>query len=137
MLTTRSEHLSRWRAAPLYEYSINGGLNWQFSTTFSGLFQGFYDQSLKNINLNIYSNKKASLINIDCDLYESAVPIFDFIDNILQEGTILYIDDYFTGYKGNPTKGVSGALKEWNNNSKWNLESYREVGWAGRSYIVY
>ena len=122
--TSESDFIKLIKESNLFNENIN-------------LFKGFYDQSLKNINLNIYSNKKASLINIDCDLYESAVPIFDFIDNILQEGTILYIDDYFTGYKGNPTKGVSGALKEWNNNSKWNLESYRDVGWAGRSYIVY
>ena len=33
---------------PFYEYSINGGLNWQFSTTFSGLFQGFYDIMLRD-----------------------------------------------------------------------------------------
>ena len=33
---------------PFYEYSINGGLNWQFSTTFSGLLQGFYDIMLRD-----------------------------------------------------------------------------------------
>ena len=84
-----------------------------------------------------YSGRKASFINIDCDLYESAVPVFSHIDDLVQEGTILYIDDYFSGYKGNPLKGVSKALKEWQEISSWKIEQYRDVGFSGRSYIIY
>ena len=43
------------------------------------LIEGFYDTSLFSINKEeIYSGEKASLINIDCDLYESAVPISSY-----------------------------------------------------------
>ena len=102
------------------------------------LIEGFYDTSLSSLNKEeIYSGEKASLINIDCDLYESAVPVFHHIEPLIQEGTILYIDDYFSGYKGNPQKGVSRALKEWEKSTKWKLENYRDVGYAGRSYILY
>lgn len=102
------------------------------------LIEGFYNESLPKINKDsFYSNRKASLINIDCDLYESAVPVFHHIDSLIQEGTILYIDDYFVGYKGNPKKGVSGAMKEWLKKSIWELEPYRDVGFAGQSYICY
>ena len=100
--------------------------------------EGFYDETLQNLNFEkMLGGKKASLVAIDCDLYESAVPIFDVLDQLLQEGTIIYIDDYFTGYKGNPKKGVSKAMKEWEKITPWLLESYRDVGWAGKSYIVY
>ena len=85
----------------------------------------------------MYGQRKASLINIDCDLYESAIPVFSHISYLLQEGTILYIDDYFAGYKGNPLKGVSGAMKEWIRESEWKLEPYRDVGYTGKSYVVY
>lgn len=102
------------------------------------LIEGFYDVSLPLIDKKkLYSNRKASLINIDCDLYESAVPVFNHIEHLIQEGTILYIDDYFSGYKGNPRKGVSLALNNWIKNSEWELEIYRDVGYAGRSYILY
>ena len=47
------------------------------------------------------------------------------------------IDDYFAGYKGNPLKGVSGAMKEWIKELDWELEPYRDVGFTGKSYIVY
>ena len=99
--------------------------------------KGFYEESLPAINLNELDSINAVLVTIDCDLYESAVPIFKYIETIIQEGTIIYIDDYFTGYKGNPNKGVSLAFKEWLDGSAWSVEKYRDVGWAGRSYIAY
>ena len=102
------------------------------------LIEGFYNESLPKINHEkMYGQRKASLINIDCDLYESAIPVFSHISNLLQEGTILYIDDYFAGYKGNPLKGVSGAMKEWIRELEWELEPYRDVGFTGKSYIIY
>ena len=100
--------------------------------------EGFFEKSLPKINhKEMYGDRKATLINIDCDLYESAVPVFSHISNLLQEGTILYIDDYFAGYKGNPFKGVSGAMKKWIKNVEWELEPYRDVGITGKSYVVY
>ena len=102
------------------------------------LIEGFYNETLPMIKQKeFYSGRKASFINIDCDLYESAVPVFSHIDDLVQEGTILYIDDYFSGYKGNPLKGVSKALKEWQEISSWKIEQYRDVGFSGRSYIIY
>ena len=106
-----------------------------FDTEKVSLVEGFYDNTLKN--LTFAEEDKAALITIDCDLYESAVPIFKILDSIAQEGTLLYIDDYFTGYKGNPLKGVSKALREWEKKSRWQIEPYREVGWAGKSYVIY
>ena len=113
---------------------INSGFEFKNIET----IEGFYDKSLPEINhKEMYGGRKASLINIDCDLYESAIPVFSHISYLLQEGTILYIDDYFSGYKGNPLKGVSGAMKEWIRELEWKLEPYRDVGYTGKSYVVY
>lgn len=102
------------------------------------LCKGLYDKSLSEKKaLKIFETTKACMINIDCDYYESAVPIFGVIDKILQEGTVLYIDDYFSGYKGNPTKGVSRAMIDWQSKSEWKLEDYHYVGYGGKSFIVY
>jgi O-methyltransferase len=131
---------SRWRKGALSTSAdeflklINSS---GFETERVELFKGFYDDSLKNIDTKKKFDKKAALINIDCDLYESSIPVFEYISTLCQEGTVLYIDDYFTGYKGNPKKGVSLAFLDWLKGSSWEAEPYREVGWAGRSFILY
>ena len=58
------------------------------------IIKGFYKSSLNNkLKENFKKRKiKASLVTIDCDLYESAVPVFKFL-NFFQEGTIIYLDD--------------------------------------------
>ncbi len=80
---------------------------------------------------------KVALATIDCDLYESAVPVFEFIEPLLQEGAILYIDDFFAGYRGSPLRGVSRAFLEFQSRSRWKFARHLDVGWWGRSYITY
>jgi len=101
--------------------------------------KGFYSDSLTKALQRQYvdSGRKISLVNIDCDLYESAVPVFDFIDPLLQEGTVMYIDDLFAGYKGSPAKGVAKAFLEWQKRSRWKVVRHLDIGWWGRSYITY
>lgn len=101
--------------------------------------KGFYSQSLTPDLQRRYvdSGRKAALVNIDCDLYESASPVFSFIDPLLQEGAVIYIDDLFAGHKGNPHKGVARAFLEWQKRSRWKVVRHLDIGWWGRSYIVY
>jgi hypothetical protein len=101
--------------------------------------KGYYADSLTKARQAEYvkSARKAALVNVDCDLYESAVPVFDFIEPLLQEGTVIYIDDLFAGYKGNPLKGVARAFLEWQARSRWKIVRHLDIGWWGRSYVVY
>jgi len=101
--------------------------------------QGFYSDSL-NGELQESILKKGvrpALVTVDCDLYESAVPVFDFIDPLLQDGTVVYVDDLFAGYKGSPNHGVSRAFLEFQRKSQWRFVRHLDVGWWGRSYIAY
>jgi hypothetical protein len=101
--------------------------------------KGFYSDSLtKELQTRFQDNEaKIALVNIDCDLYESAVPVFNFIEPLLQEGTVIYIDDLFAGYKGNPTKGVARAFREFRKRSRFKFVRHLNIGWWGRSYIAY
>jgi Macrocin-O-methyltransferase (TylF) len=101
--------------------------------------KGFYSESLTPTLQRHYveSARKAALVNIDCDLYESAVPVFDFIDPLLQDGAVIYIDDLFAGHKGHPHKGVARAFLEWQKRTRWKVVRHLDIGWWGRSYIVY
>lgn len=101
--------------------------------------KGFYSDSLtKDLQRRFLDREnKIALATIDCDLYESAVPVFDFIEPLLQEGTVLYIDDLFAGYKGSPSKGVAKAFREFQARSRFRFVRHLDIGWWGRSYIAY
>lgn len=101
--------------------------------------KGFYDKSLtKELQAKfVSSGRKIALVNVDCDLYESAVPVFNFIEPLLQEGTVIYIDDFFAGYNGSPARGVPKAFKEFQERSKFKFIEHLQVGWTGRSFISY
>ena len=74
--------------------------------------KGFYDDSLTPATKKKHSIEKAAIVYIDADLYESAVPIFDFLTDILDTGSILVIDDWFR-HQGVPTAGIQKACNEW------------------------
>jgi O-methyltransferase len=73
---------------------------------------GWFDKSLTSETKQRHKLTQACVIFIDCDLYESAVPIFAFISSLVQDGTVIIMDDYFR-YKGNPQRGLRRAFQEW------------------------
>ena len=101
--------------------------------------KGFYSESLTGALQRKFLDEenKIALANVDCDLYESAVPVFRFIEPLLQEGAVIYIDDLFAGYKGSPEKGVAKAFREFRARSRFKFQRHLDIGWWGRSYIAY
>lgn len=63
-----------------------------------------------------------------CDLYESAIPVFNFIEPLIQEGTVIYIDDYFAGFKGSPATGPARAFHEFESKSRFKFAQHMQVG---------
>lgn len=100
--------------------------------------KGFYRDSLTKTLQKQFVRKEAkiALATIDCDLYESATTVFRFIEPLLQEGSLLYLDDLFAGYKGLPTKGVFRAFREYQQRSRFKFVEHMQVSWWGRSYIA-
>ena len=101
------------------------------------LFRGFYDKSLtKSLATRFVSeNIKASLITVDCNLYESYKSVFAWMDQFMQPGTVLYLDDYNL-FKAQPSAGPRLAFKEYKSQAKWKFEPFLPVGWYGYSFIV-
>jgi len=74
--------------------------------------KGWFDKSLdmncaKNIQL-----KEIAVAYIDCDLFESTIPVLNFITPFIKTGTILIFDDWFRN-GGDNTNGVQGAVLHW------------------------
>jgi hypothetical protein len=80
---------------------------------------------------------RIALLNIDCDLYESAVPVFKFCEPLLQDGTLIYLDDYYAGYRGAADRGVARAFSEFIERSRFACQPFLNVGSWGKSFIVY
>ena len=71
---------------------------------------------------------KAAIVWIDCDLYESTVPVLDFIVPFVQTGTIFCFDDWFS-FAGHFMKGEIRATREWlERNPDIRLTQYRDFG---------
>ncbi len=80
--------------------------------------------------------KKAALVHIDCDLYEATRDVLNYLEPILQDGTMILFDDWFN-YKGNPRKGEARAFKEFlEKNAKWEAIHYRQYHIYSNSFIL-
>jgi hypothetical protein len=100
--------------------------------------KGFYGDSLTTGLQQRFVDGEAriALVNVDCDLYESAVPVFEFVEALLQDGSVIYMDDLFVGNKGNPSRGVARAFLEFQARSRFRFIRHLDIGWWGRSYIA-
>jgi len=72
------------------------------------LVEGFFKETLPNYN----QSGKASVLFIDCDIVSSLKSVLEFIPNVLQDGTLIYQDDFFS-YRGNPQNGQQKVFREF------------------------
>ena len=105
--------------------------------------EGYYSESLSEELLyrQIEVEKvKAALITVDCDLYESARDVFNYVIPLIQAGSIVYLDDYWAGHKSSPVRGVAAAFAEFIpklERSGYKMAEHLTIGWWGKSFIAY
>jgi len=98
--------------------------------------EGWYDKVLNDATKRTLPIRTAAIIWIDCDLYESTVPVLNFITNYVQSGTIMCFDDYYC-FRGDPNRGEMRAFREWlAANPRITALEYRKFESAGNSYIL-
>lgn len=74
--------------------------------------KGFFDQSLTQKTKEMLFPDLAAVVYIDCDLYESTVPVLEFIKDFLQLGTVIVFDDW-NCFWADPDKGERRAWREF------------------------
>ncbi len=100
------------------------------------IIPGWYDESLSETTKKKLPLKKAAIIFVDCDLYESAIPVLDFITDYVTNGTIIIFDDWFA-FSGDPEKGEQRAFKEWlGRNPHIRATEWQRVNWKSNSFIL-
>ena len=97
---------------------------------------GFYDDSLTPEIKEKLGLERAALIMIDCDLYESTVPVLDFVTDLVTQGTIIIFDDWYR-FKGSPDSGEQRACSEWlARNPQISLVKYWQQGPQSVAFLV-
>ncbi len=97
---------------------------------------GFYDRTLNQETKEKYGLKRAAMVMIDCDLYESTVPVLDFLTDLVGQGTVLIFHDWFR-FKGSPNCGEQRACREWlARNPRFELIEYWREGPQAVSFLV-
>jgi hypothetical protein len=78
------------------------------------IVEGFYNKSLTPdlSEALVERGVKASVVYIDCDLYESTRAALRFIGPFLQDGTVICFDDFYN-YRGNSDFGEQKAFREF------------------------
>ncbi len=97
---------------------------------------GFYEQSLTAETKRRLGLTRAALVMIDCDLYESTVPVLAFLTDLVGQGSILIFHDWFR-FKGSPDCGEQRACREWlARNPHIELIEYWREGPQAVSFLV-
>jgi O-methyltransferase len=95
--------------------------------------KGWFDETLKSSS---YGIEKMAVIWIDCDLYESTVPVLNYITPFLSSGTVIVFDDWHC-FKNNPNYGEQRACREWlERNPAIILNELFSFGWDGMAFTV-
>jgi hypothetical protein len=97
---------------------------------------GWFEDTLTEETAERLRLHRAAFVNIDCDLYESTVPVLRFITPLLQTGSVVYFDDWFS-YRGSMQDGEPRAASEWlAAHPHIHLVDYRAVGITGKMFIA-
>ncbi len=100
------------------------------------IMPGFFDKVLTADLKKKLKIERVSVVWIDCDLYESTVPVLNFITEYLSTGTFIVFDDWFS-FGADPYAGEIKAVREWlEKNKNITLAHYKDYGGAGRIFLV-
>ena len=100
------------------------------------IVKGWFEQTLKPENAKSYGVDRIAAAWIDCDLYESAVPVLQFITPHLSVGSVILFDDWRC-FRNLPDFGQQRACREWlSKNSRISLHELFTFGWHGIAFTV-
>lgn len=100
------------------------------------LIEGFFDESLNDAIKSELAMGPAAAVMIDCDLYQSTVPVLQFIEPLLQQGTVILFDDWHC-FGGEDDKGEPRAFAEFlARNAHWRAEVLTDYPTYGRVFRI-
>ena len=95
---------------------------------YQGLFKDTGPDLLKD------AKNKAAIINIDCDIYESAKSALLVCSPLIQVGSVILLDDY-NNFCADSRKGERRAFREFQETSDYKFEKWFPYHYSGQAYL--
>ncbi|NQT94516.1 MAG: class I SAM-dependent methyltransferase, partial [Lentisphaerae bacterium] len=93
--------------------------------------QGWFDETLKPGNPDSSALEKVAVAWVDCDLYESTVPVLEFLTHRLDTGAVV-VFDCWRCFRNLPDRGQQLACAEWlQRNPDITLRHLMDFMWGG------
>lgn len=98
--------------------------------------EGWFNETLIAERAAAHGVEHIAVAWIDCDLYESTVPVLEYIAPRLVPGSVVAFDDWRC-YRNHPDFGQQRACREWlARNSAISLKELFSFGWNGIVFTV-
>ena len=101
------------------------------------LIKGYFETTLSEGTRSQYEMRKASVVLIDCDLYESTAVALEFLKDKFVDGAILIMDDW-NAFGLDVSRGERLALAEFTRaNPNWVAEPWFPYGLYGQVFVMH
>jgi O-methyltransferase len=108
-----------------------------FDWSRAALIEGFFDKSLTPSIRTEHQMGPAALVLIDCDLYQSTVPVLGFLDALFQDGTVILFDDWYC-FGDSEDHGEPRAFHEFLADRKeWHAEALMDFPIYGKAFVMH
>jgi O-methyltransferase len=100
------------------------------------IVKGWFSDTLTPKTAQSINLTKVAIAWIDCDYYNSTVPVLNFLTPFLSKGSIIIFDDWRC-YKNDSELGEQKACAEWlAKNPHLKLNHLLSIGWNGIAFTV-
>ncbi len=101
------------------------------------LIKGWFSETLDNKLINEYDIKKASVIMVDCDMYQSAKEALNFCKHLIQDVAVIFFDDWHLGDLDKINMGEKRAFEEFlRDNPQFSIESFGNYHKDSEVFII-
>jgi hypothetical protein len=98
--------------------------------------KGWFNKTLTGQAATSYGVDHIAVAWIDCDLYESTVPVLDYLTGRIGAGSVILFDDWRC-FRNLPDFGQQRAVREWlERNPGLALHELLSFGWNGAAFTV-
>lgn len=98
--------------------------------------EGWFSDTLQRSTAEQHGVDEISVAWIDCDLYESTVPVLEYLTGRLRVGSVVAFDDWRC-FRNLPEYGQQRAVREWlEKNPQLSLRELLSFGWNGNVFTV-